>query len=130
MDIRRLVDHVADALGADASEERVEKIAAAILEANRDNRSSGDQVIITVYGYDKPGILAAITQVVFEAGCNITDVTQQVLGSYFTMIMIADLSGARQSLAELQSALTRTGERVGVRIIAQHQELFARIHRP
>ena len=130
MDIRRLVGYVSDALGPDATEERVEKIAAAILEADRADHGRGDRVIITVFGYDRPGILAGLAQVVFEAGCNVTDVTQKILGRYCTMIMIADMSAARQSLAELQSALSRAGEAVGVRVVTQHEELFASIHRP
>ncbi len=130
MDIRRLVGHVADALGPEASEERVEKIAAAILEANCEDGSVGDRVVVTAFGYDQPGILATLTNAVFEAGCNITDVTQKILGPYCTLIMIADLSAARQSLSELQSALIQAGDTVGVRVVAQHEELFASIHRP
>ena len=130
MDVRRLVGHVADALGPDATEDRVEGIARAILEASQRDRPARDNVVITVFGYDKPGILAGVTQAVFEAGCNITDVTQKILGPYFAMIMIADMAGARRTMGELQSALNEVGKAVGVRILAQHEELFDRIHRP
>ena len=130
MDIRRLVGHVADALGPDASEERVEKIAAAILDAEHKDHAQTNRVIITAYGYDQPGILAALTKAIYDSGCNITDVTQKILGPYCTMIMVADLSAAKHSLAELQSALALAGQEVGIRVVAQHEELFASIHRP
>ena len=87
-------------------------------------------VIISVFGYDRSGILDGLAQVAFEAGCNVTNVTQRILGRCCTTIMIADMSVARQSLAHLQLALSRAGELVGVRVVTQHEEPFASICRP
>ena len=136
MDIRRLVGYVADALGPDASADRVEAIAAAILDAAleeapaRPSADPGNLIIVTAFGHDRPGILAAVTNTVSGAGCNITDVSQKILQTYFTLIMIADISAMRITLAELQQQLTEAGEAIGVRVTAQHEDLFASMHRP
>ncbi len=128
MDLQRLVRHVAAAMGADATADRVESVARAILDS--EDVVQQDRVIITAFGLDQPGILAGVTGIVAEAGCNILDVSQKILQGYFTMIMIADIAAMKISLTELQGQLRIAGPSLGVRVGAQHEELFARMHRP
>lgn len=140
MNIRRLVDRIADALGPGADPAQVEAIAAAVLDTfdadapaspgTRPAREPIDRVIVTAYGLDKPGILAGITNTVSGAGCNIRDVSQKILQEYFTLIMIADISAMHASVADLQKQLADVGQRLGVRIMVQREDLFERMHRP
>ena len=140
MNIRRLVDRIADALGPGADPARVEAIAAAVLDTfdadapevpdTRPAKEPIDRVIVTAYGLDKPGILAGITNAVSGAGCNIRDVSQKILQEYFTLIMIADISAMHASVADLQKQLAEVGRHLGVRIMVQREDLFERMHRP
>ncbi len=137
MDIRHLVNRIADALGPEADPTRVEAIAAAVLEVFDDatdppvsNREPAERVIVTAYGVDRPGILAGITNVVSDAGCNILDVSQKILQDYFTLIMLADVSSMRSTVRDLQNQLSELGTRLGVRVMLQHEDLFERMHRP
>ena len=140
MDIRRLVDRIADALGPGADPAQVEAIAAAVLDVAdadvpaspgvRPAKAPMDRVIVTAYGLDKPGILAGITNTVSGAGCNIRDVSQKILQEYFTLIMIADTSAMHATVADLQKQLADVGQRLGVRIMVQREDLFERMHRP
>ena len=132
MNVRQLVDRIAEALGPDATAARVEAVAAAVLDVSpaRATRMPGNLVIITAFGLDRPGILAGITNVVSGAGCNITDVSQKILQEYFTLIMIADITAMQISLSELQRQLSKAGDGLGVRVTAQHEDLFAGMHRP
>ena len=137
MDIRRLVNNIADALGPQADPAQVEAVAAAALEAldagattPPDLQEPGERAIVTAFGHDKPGILAGVTNVVSGAGCNILDVSQRILQGYFTLIMLADVSSMRLSIGELQQQLNETGERLGVRVMVQHEDLFRSMHRP
>jgi glycine cleavage system transcriptional repressor len=43
---------------------------------------------ITVIGNDRPGIAAAVTRDLFEAGCNLEDVTSTILRGHFTMVLV------------------------------------------
>ena len=47
------------------------------------------KVIISVLGYDRPGIIAAITRILFENDCNIENVSQTILQSQFAGTFIA-----------------------------------------
>ena len=48
--------------------------------------------VLTVLGKDQPGIIAAVTGVLYENGCNLEDLTMTVLEQEFTMMVIVSLS--------------------------------------
>lgn len=48
-----------------------------------------EKVVISVLGRDRPGIVAAVSRILFEQRCNIEDVSQTILQSEFAGIFIA-----------------------------------------
>ena len=50
-----------------------------------------EKVVISILGQDRPGIIAAVTGVLYETGCNIENVSQTILQSEFSGIFIAGL---------------------------------------
>jgi len=48
------------------------------------------QLVISVMSKDRPGIIADITGVILDLGGDLADLTQSVLGGYFSMILIAE----------------------------------------
>ena len=53
-----------------------------------------DKIIITVIGKDRPGIIAAVSEVLFRQNCNIENVSQTILQSEFAGIFIGSMTGA------------------------------------
>jgi len=51
--------------------------------------------IITAAGPDRPGIVAGITRVLFETGCNLEDTSMTLLRGEFAMMLIVRLPGRR-----------------------------------
>ena len=47
------------------------------------------KIMISVLGHDRPGIIAAVSEVLFRSGCNIEDVSQTILQTEFAGIFIA-----------------------------------------
>jgi len=90
---------------------------------------SSDRMVISVFGLDHPGIVAGVSQILAEASCSIVDINQTVVQGKFAMVIIADTSRARESTAELKDRLRREGEKLGVRIYAQREDLFNAMHR-
>ena len=90
---------------------------------------SPDRLVVSVFGVDHPGIVAAVSQVLADAGCSIMDINQTVVQSKFAMVIIADTSRAAASAAELKERFRAEGERLGVRIYAQREDLFNAMHR-
>lgn len=48
-------------------------------------------VVVTAIGKDRPGIVAAVSRVFFETGCNIEDSSMTILGNDFAMILMVTL---------------------------------------
>lgn len=90
---------------------------------------SSDRMIISVFGIDHPGIVAAVSQILAEANCSIVDINQTVVQGKFAMVIIANASRAHESAADLKERLRHEGEKLGVRIYAQREDLFNAMHR-
>lgn len=98
--------------------------------ARLDSREgSSARMVISVFGLDHPGIVAGVSQILAEASCSIIDINQTVVQGKFAMVIIADTSRARESTAELKDRLRNEGEKLGVRIYAQREDLFNAMHR-
>ena len=90
---------------------------------------SSDRMIISVFGVDHPGIVAGVSQILAEAECSIVDINQTVVQGKFAMVIISDTTRARESATELKERLRLEGEKLGVRIYAQREDLFNAMHR-
>lgn len=143
-DVRALIDRIASALGSEATPERVERVARAVLDARTSpavgraaspaappsRPASGEtRVVVTAYGHDRPGVLAAVTAELSAAGANILDVSQKVLQGYFTLVLVADLPDGLD-LGAVRDGLQSRGDALGARVLLQHEELFQAMHRP
>jgi ACT domain-containing protein len=93
------------------------------------SEGSAARMVISVFGLDHPGIVAGVSQILAEASCSIIDINQTVVQGKFAMVIIADTSRARESTAELKDRLRNEGEKLGVRIYAQREDLFNAMHR-
>ena len=93
------------------------------------SEGSSERMVISVFGLDNPGIVAGVSQILAEASCSIIDINQTVVQGKFAMVIIADTSRARESTAELKDRLRSEGEKLGVRIYAQREDLFNAMHR-
>ena len=100
-------------------------------EREREAREAGsaERLIVSVFGVDHPGIVAGVSQILAEADCSIIDINQTVVQSKFAMIIVADISRARESATALKERFRNAGERLGVRIYAQREDLFNAMHR-
>ena len=90
---------------------------------------SADRIVISVFGVDHPGIVAGVAEILSEAQCSIIDINQTVVQGKFAMVIIADASRAQSSVADLKNRLRSEGEKLGVHIYAQREDLFNAMHR-
>lgn len=90
---------------------------------------SSDRMVISVFGLDHPGIVAGVSQILADASCSIIDINQTVVQGKFAMVIIADTARARESTASLKERLRNEGQKLGVNIYAQREDLFNAMHR-
>ncbi|MFA3782643.1 ACT domain-containing protein [Melioribacteraceae bacterium 4301-Me] len=135
-EIRKItLDTIAE-LGEDATpelvkqkvREKIEKLADNNISFSKPDTSSG-RVILTAFGLNKPGIVAAITKSIAESNCDIQDLSQKLMGDFFTMIMIVDLSTSPKDLKALQEEMAKVADELKIKIYLQHEDVFKYMHR-
>ena len=87
------------------------------------------KAIATVIGKDRVGIIADVSALLAQRGVNVLDISQTVLQDYFTMIMLVDISGAKEELSQLSDECAKMGAKIGMSIHLQHEEIFNAMHR-
>jgi ACT domain-containing protein len=88
-----------------------------------------NRIIVTVVGHDRTGIIAETSRVLADAGVNIVDISQTLLGEFFVMILLADVRQATVGLDALKAQLNAKAAQLGLRIDAQHEDVFKFMHR-
>ena len=86
------------------------------------------KAILTVIGEDKVGIIAGISNKMLEYNINILDVNQTIMQDFFTMIMVLDIKDMNASFEEVKAGLNAEGERLGVQVKIQKEEIFKSMH--
>lgn len=89
----------------------------------------GMRAVLTVIGKDKVGIIAGVSQKLAELNMNILDVSQTIMDSYFTMMMVLEISKDSQNFEQIRSELNNLGETLGVTISIQNEEIFNVMHK-
>ena len=85
--------------------------------------------IITVVGKDAVGIIAKVCTYLAEHNVNILDISQTILDGYFNMMMIVDVTGRDAEFGRLEEELSEVGEKMGVVIKMQREDIFDSMHR-
>ncbi|MBR2375102.1 MAG: ACT domain-containing protein [Clostridia bacterium] len=86
------------------------------------------RAVVTVTGKDNKGIIAKVSGFLSEKGANIEDISQTILGEYFAMIMIVDVSAVEQELSALAAECAELGKQIGMSIYVQHEDIFNAMH--
>ena len=86
-------------------------------------------VIISVIGKDRVGIIRDVSTFLADLSINIVDISQTLMGEYFTMIMRANTEKSNMPIDKLIVALREKGESVGLDINLRSEEIFNAMHR-
>jgi len=87
------------------------------------------KALISVTGLDATGIIARVATKLYELNINILDITQTILGGYFTMMMVVDLEGAHMTFEEINQALQPVRDELKMAIHIQRMDIFDAMHR-
>ena len=85
------------------------------------------KAVVTVVGKDKAGIIAHVTGFLAGKGVNVEDISQTILQDRFVMIMLVETGSA--TIGELSAGAQKLGEKIGVHISIQHEDIFSAMHR-
>lgn len=91
--------------------------------------NTADKTIITVVGKDTVGIIAKVCTYLSENGVNVLDISQTIVSGYFNMMMIVDTNQMQKPFGDMADELAALGEKIGVVIKCQKEEIFDKMHR-
>ncbi|PKL81715.1 MAG: ACT domain-containing protein [Ignavibacteriae bacterium HGW-Ignavibacteriae-3] len=134
-EIRKITFEAINELGDKATPESVKELVRGRVEGlggdykfEKGDASSG-RVILTSFGLNHPGIVAGVTKALGDAECDIQDLSQKLLGDFFTMIMVIDISSSHKDLKEIQEEMNKVAELMKIKIYLQHEDVFRFMHR-
>ena len=78
-------------------------------------------LVIFAVGRDRPGIVAGVSRVLYQLGCNIEDSSMTILKNQFAMILIIE-PGAGVDRDSLQEKLKEVGRELGLKITVNEVE--------
>jgi ACT domain-containing protein len=87
------------------------------------------EVIVTVVGKNRAGVLSEVTTAIAELKGNIMDISQKMIKDYFNLIMIVNISKIKADFAAFKRELEKLGKRKGYKLNVQHEKVFHYMHR-
>ncbi len=91
-----------------------------------DNNSN--QIIITVTGKDKVGIVSAVSNCLAENKVNIEDIKQTIMQDNFVMIMLCNTEFMTVSFKDFKDNLLKLADELGMEIWVQKKDIFDKMH--
>ena len=87
------------------------------------------KAIVTVVGKDQVGIIAGVCNRLAQYNINVLDISQTVMEGYFTMMMVVDLALCPTAFDELSRGMKEYGERQGLSVRIQREDIFDAMHK-
>ena len=87
------------------------------------------KAVITVTAKDAKGIIAKVSNAIFEYDANVVDISQSLVGEYFAMIMLIEMDEKQKKFLELSDALQELAKKENLKIQAMHEDIFNSMHR-
>jgi predicted amino acid-binding ACT domain protein len=88
-----------------------------------------ERVFVVVIGADQKGIIARVSNLLYEHGANIEDVQQKVMDGTFVMTMLVDIIDCAGGPAGLRADLDQLGRGMGLTVMVQSESVVKAMHR-
>jgi len=86
-----------------------------------------EKIVVSVLGQDRPGIVASVSSILYDHGCNIEDLTQTILQAEFAAILLVDCPTS--CLKALQEDLSQALEPLNLSVFVRAAASFE-LHEP
>ena len=87
------------------------------------------KAVVTVIGKDQKGIIAKISNTLFENEVNILDISQTIMQDMFTMIMLVNFENESVTVKQISEKFEQAEKDMGLSIHVQREEIFTSMHR-
>jgi ACT domain-containing protein len=95
----------------------------------QDRRKTRTRAVLTTTGRNTKGIVARITTRIAELGGDILDISQTLVGDYFTMIISVDVASLDVPFADFKRALEEEVRAMGLDCLMMREDVLSSLHR-
>jgi ACT domain-containing protein len=95
----------------------------------QDRARSRRRAVLTTTGRNQKGIVARVTAKIAELGGDILDISQTLVGDYFTMIIVVDTASLDVAFADFKSSLEAEVQGMGLQAMIMHEDVVNSLHR-
>ena len=85
--------------------------------------------VLTVVGKNRIGIVYEVAKILAENRLNIVNISQQLMGDYFTMIILLGTEQCPKRRADIMALMAAEGQKLGLDMRLQDEALFNAMHR-
>ena len=85
--------------------------------------------VITVIGKDRIGIVYDVSKLLAENQLNILNISQQLMGEFFTMIILVDTIKCPKTRHDMLDIFAQESQHLALDIRMQNEDLFNAMHR-
>lgn len=100
-----------------------------IPEAPRKSSAAPVRAVVWAIGGDRPGLLAAVADLLGRHKINILEISQTILSGVFAMVVIVDVASTTTPFGDLKRDLEALGQKLGINLSAQRDDIFQYMHR-
>jgi ACT domain-containing protein len=100
---------------------------ASCLEAERSRRRT--RAVLTTTGRNQKGIVARVTSRIADLGGDILDISQTLVGDYFSMIIVIDTQGLELPFSGFKEAMEAEVRKMGLGCMVMHEDVLNSLHR-
>jgi ACT domain-containing protein len=87
------------------------------------------RAVLTTTGRNQKGIVARVTARIADLGGDILDISQTLVGDYFTMIIVVDTASLDVPFAQFKEALETDIQALGLGCMMMHEDVVSSLHR-
>ena len=87
------------------------------------------RAVLTTTGRNQKGIVARVTARIADLGGDILDISQTLVGDYFTMIVVIDAATLEVPFADFKAAMESEVQSMGLQAMMMHEDVVNTLHR-
>ena len=96
---------------------------------DQDRARTRHRAVLTTTGRNQKGIVARVTARIAELGGDILDISQTLVGDYFTMIVVIDAATLDVAFADFKAAMESEVQSMGLQAMMMHEDVVNTLHR-
>jgi ACT domain-containing protein len=131
--LEAVVAEVMSAIGAGEAAAALEEVGPGIdycqacLEQERSRMRR--RAVLTTTGRNQKGSVARVTAKIADLGGDILDISQTLVGDYFTMIVVVDTATLDVPFADFKVAMEHEVQAMGLQAMMMHEDVVNSLHR-